>query len=845
METGITNRQATELLQRFGYNELPSAKPKTIWQTLGEVIKEPMFLLLLGCGSLYLSLGDYTEGLVLLGSILVIIFISFFQQRKTERSLEALKQLSSPRALVIREGKEIRIAGREVVPSDLVLLQEGDRVPADALLLDSTNLVLDESLLTGESVAVTKMAGSAGEEPGRVFSGTLVLRGKGRAIVTATGTATQIGKIGVSLQAIVQDSTRLQREMKMLIRNLFLAGAVISIGVVAAFYFSRGDFRESLLTGLASAMAILPEEFPVVLTVFLALGAWRLSKISVLTRKPSAIETLGSATVLCSDKTGTITQNKMKLSVLHLDGQTIQRADFATDPGKVQGLLEVLFLASLANSIDPMEKEIISEYQKYGRHAEAIKLVKEFPLDNELLAMTRLVEKENGEFTACAKGAPEAIWRLCRLPKTEIEKYAEIVQQLARSGYRVLAAAEDDAPPAKLPGGQSGFRFTFKGLVGFEDPIRPEVPGAIRQCNQAGIKVIMITGDYPATAESIAGQVGLPRPGLVLTGAELREMEQEELRERIKDTHVFARILPEQKLRIIEALKANGEIVAMTGDGVNDAPALKAADIGVAMGLKGTDVAREAASLVLLDDNFASIVRAIRSGRKIFDNLQKAMSYIIAIHIPIIGLVLLPAFFSGLPVLLLPLHIVFMELIIDPVCSVAFESEEEEKEIMQRPPRRPDELFFGWHKMAFSLVKGLLLLGMVMGVYFISIREGHTAGEVRAIAFSSLIIGNLFLILASLSTTRSFLAVLRERNTVLLTIFLAAGILLFLTIQVPWFRHIFSFEFPGYLHFIPSFAGALLLLLVLELIKWKENILLRRSYHKHNEQQDPGCQKEV
>lgn len=816
MHSGITENKASELLKRYGFNELPSAKSKSVGRIAFEVIKEPMFILLISCGSVYLLLGDYLEGISLLCSVSVIIFISFYQHRKTENSLAALRQLSSPRALVIRNGTEKRIAGREVVPEDIIVLHEGDRVPADAILLECNHLSLDESLLTGESVPVIKSE----ESENKIYSGTLVVQGKGIAKVTSTGTNTQFGIIGTSLQSIEQDSTRLQREMKTLIRNLFIGGAVISIGVIAAFYFTRGNFLNSLLTGLSAAMAILPEEFPVVLTVFLALGAWRLSKNKVLTRKPSAIETLGSATVLCSDKTGTITQNKMEMAALYCNGKTYSKQDFKSYEKNISYLIKLLFNASSNKSIDPMEKAIVSEHEKLQIPMEKFQLLKEYPLSKELFAMTRVLKSEKDKtIHIYCKGAPEVVFKLCRLSATDTDIYTKAVQEMAGKAYRVLAAAQSDWQNQELPEKQSDIHFRFAGLVAFEDPIRPEVPKAIKECNEAGIKVIMITGDYPATARCIAKQIGLQNDDNVLTGDELKSMSADDLQKKIKHTHVFARIVPEQKLQLIQALKANGEIVAMTGDGVNDAPALKAADIGVAMGMKGTDVAREASSLVLLDDNFASIVHAIHSGRRIFDNLQKAMSYILAIHIPIIGLVLLPAMFSWLPILLTPLHIVFMELIIDPVCSIAFESEQEEESIMNRPPRKPDELFFGWRKILFSFLKGLMLLVMVLTIYFLSIKEGHSENEVRAIAFSSLIIGNVFLILTSLSDTRNFFSVILEKNIAVLLISVIAFAILLLTISIPLLQDIFSFDFPGYKHFISSFIGSLILLLSLESIK--------------------------
>ena len=826
MQGGISTFEAKALLKQHGYNELPSAKPKNIWKIALEVIIEPMFLLLLACGSIYVLLGDYTEGLILLCWVFIIIFITFYQHRKTEASLEALRKLSSPRALVLRDGIQIRIAGREVVPGDILLLNEGDRVPADAIILESSYLTMDESLLTGESIPVLKQSTNENSNNiNLIFSGTLVIKGKAKAKVLSTGTTTQFGKIGLTLQSISSDKTRLQEEMKTVIRNLFFISGFISLGIFLSYYFTTGGFLQSLLNSLAAAMALLPEEFPVVLTIFVTIGAWRLSKINVLNRKPSAIETLGSATVLCSDKTGTITQNKMEIASLYTNGIVYSRHDFALNKKHITDLVDVLYHASASESIDPMEKAIITEFETLELPIKNLTLIKEYPLSNDLFVMTRIFQsptlKDN---IAYCKGSPEAIFSLCHLPKIETLNLTTIVHELAKKGLRVIGAAKCELKKEKLPKEQNEFDFQFVGLVAFEDPIRPEVPNAIKECNQAGIKVIMITGDYPETAKSIASKIGMQNIEHVLTGADLEKLGIQELKDKIKHTHIFARIIPEQKLHIIQALKANNEIVAMTGDGVNDAPAIKAADIGIAMGLRGTDVAREASSLVLLDDNFASIVKAIRSGRKIFDNLQKAMTYIIAIHIPIIGLVLIPSFFPSLPLILMPLHIVFLELIIDPICAFAFESEQEENNIMQRPPRDSEKSFFGWRHILFSILKGLFLLAIVLTVYFTAIHEGHTNEEVRAISFSALIVGNLFLILTSLSNTRSFIAVFKEKNYSVLFISFLTLIILSLTLSIPFLQNIFNFQLPGLRHFIPSFLGAFSLLIVLETIKKLKSI---------------------
>ena len=822
MNQGLSTTEAEALLKTHGYNELPSSKPKNIWRIALEVVKEPMFILLIGCGVLYLILGDYREGIILISTISIIILITFYQYQKTEKALEALRKLSAPRALVIRDGIEIRIPGREIVPNDLVVLNEGDRITADAKILNSVNLSVDESMLTGESVPVIKnTALDLSNENTQVFGGTLVVQGKGVVQVLATGTTTQMGKIGISLQNIEEKETRLQKEMKRLIGTLFGIGIFISIGVVLAFYFTRGDFIRSLLNGLAAAMSILPEEFPVVLTIFMALGAWRLSKKEVLCRKPSAIENLGAATVLCSDKTGTITQNKMEVVALYNGKEQFHKSLFQEKNEHLSDLVQAAHRASAKKSVDPMENAIGKTHEKMLLQKENHQLIKEYPLSPDLLAMTRVMEDQTeNSVSISAKGAPEAIFTLCKMDDRETAPHLTVVHQMAKQGYRVLAVAKALPANKKLPENQQGFDFQFLGLIGLEDPIRTEVPQAIKECKEAGIKVIMITGDFPATAKSIAAQIGLDSKMGMITGSELKKMSEDELKKRIKDTNLFARVVPEQKLRIVRALKANNEIVAMTGDGVNDAPALKAADIGIAMGNKGTDVAREAASIVLLDDNFASIVSAIRTGRRIFDNLQKAMSYILAIHIPIIGLVLIPAFFNTLPLLLLPLHIVFMELINDPICSIAFECEQEEKGIMNRRPRNPKEAFFGKRKIVFSLLQGLLLLAMVLVVYFYSRYQQHSEGEVRALTFSALILGNIFLIITNLSQSRGLISVLKEGNWTILSLLFTALLLLFAILFIPYLQPLFSFEFPGFKAFVYPITSSFCLLILLETIKF-------------------------
>ncbi len=651
--SGLSEAEATQKLQEDGYNEIPSAKKRSILAITFDVVKEPMFLILVACGIVYLILGDLQEALMLLGFVFMVMGITFYQERKTERTLEALRDLSSPRALVIRDGEPKRLPGREVVRGDMVIISEGDRVPADAVLLSCTNFSVDESLLTGESVAVRKVPCDApidmgcpgGDDLPFVYSGTLVVQGQGIACVRATGRHTELGKIGKALQTIDIEGTALQKETGRLVRNLAIIGLSLCIVVVVVYGLTRGDWLKGVLAGLTMAMAILPEEFPVVLTIFLALGAWRISHKQVLTRRVPTVETLGAATVLCVDKTGTLTQNRMSIDrlVVNTDSWTVSEHQKNPLPEEFHELFEVSILASRPDPFDPMEKalkELGLHYLKETEHLhDDWQMLREYPLSRELLSFAQVWQAADQRgYLVAAKGAPEAIADLCHLGEAEINQLNHQVHSLASQGLRVLGVAKAAFHSPTLPDEQHEFPFQFIGLLGFADPVRPGVPGALKECYRAGIRVIMITGDYPTTAMSIARKIGLSAKNGCITGAELEGIDDATLQKRIKTVNIFARVVPEQKLRLVNALKNNGEVVAMTGDGVNDAPALKAAHIGIAMGGRGTDVAREASALVLLDDDFSSIVQAVKLGRRIFDNLKKAMAYIFAIHVPIAGL---------------------------------------------------------------------------------------------------------------------------------------------------------------------------------------------------------------
>ncbi|MFZ4739895.1 MAG: cation-translocating P-type ATPase [Bacteroidales bacterium] len=804
---GLTTEQAKGKLQSEGANMLPSSKPKNFFSIAFGVVKEPMFILLVACGSLYLMLGDIQEGIMLLGFVFVIMGIEFYQEKKTEKALDALKDMASPRALVIRDGVEIRIAGFEVVTDDIIVLQEGDRVAADATVLQSVNLLADESLLTGEAVPVRKIDWDevlkniqpGGDDLPFVYSGSMIVQGNGIARVTSIGVHTEIGKIGKALDDVKEEPTRLNREMGSLVKKITIIAAILCVLLIIGYTLSRGSLVNGFLAGITLAMAMLPEEFPVILTIFMALGAWRMSKKKVLTRKPSAIETLGSATVLCTDKTGTLTQNKMTVTSLYngKDFLTIEKDKAFTS--EFHEIIEYGILSSQINPYDPMEKAIIRMGDIHLKGTEHIhenwEMIKEYSLSKELLAMSRVYSfKGTSEKIIATKGAPEAIFDLCHLDDENKKRLSLAVEELAEKGLRVLGVAKASIKATDLPEIQHEFMFDFIGLIGLSDPIRENVKQAVSECHTAGIRVIMITGDYPVTAKHIGVEIGLGNPDSCITGQELQEMSEDELCKKIRTTNVFARVIPEQKLKIVNALKKNNEIVAMTGDGVNDAPALKAANIGIAMGEKGTDVAREASSLVLMDDNFASIVGAIRMGRRIFDNLQKAFGYVFAIHVPIAGLSLIPILIGNFPLILWPVHIVFLELIIDPACAIIFEAEKAEKNIMNRPPKGIDDPFFGGKKILFSCLQGVGILIICLAVYFIGLYIGYNAMEVRAMTFTTLIISNIAVILTNRSWTVHIFKIISTPNNAVLWVVGCAIFFLTLILNVPFFLKLFQFQ---------------------------------------------------
>jgi Ca2+-transporting ATPase len=807
---GISESQARSILAREGENLIPSEAPKTLTKQILVILSEPMLILLIAAGVINFLLAEVLDALMLMVTVFIVLGISIYQSRRSEKALQALKELSAPTVKVIRDGAEKRISSKALVVGDLMLLSEGDRVCADAVIISSISLAADESTVTGESIPVDKNEGES------LLSGTLITRGHGTAEVSATGVKSQLGAIGKSLQEITTTRSRLQRDVDQLVRVIGVLGIITVISVVTIYGSTRNNWLEGGLAGIAAAMALIPEEFPVILTLFMAIGAWRISKEKVITRQPSSIESLGSISVLCVDKTGTITENHMTVKeISSLNNRSVLTTNLDAS-GLSADLIELIEIAALACPIrgyDPMDIAFLELSQRLKISNEADSLM-EFPVERSRLAYIH-IWKQVTQITYAAKGAPETIIKLCQLDGSKAKEITAAVHEAAGKGFRVIAVAKHVASTnSEISTNFESLKFEYLGLALLQDPIRAGVKESVAECRTAGIKTIMITGDHPNTAAAIAHEIGLDGLHLIVTGDQLDSMDDRELATQIAEVSVFARVKPEHKLRIVRALQASGHVVGMTGDGVNDAPALRAADIGIAMGGRGTDVAREAAALIITDDNYNSIVRGIKRGRATYANLQKAMSYVIAIHIPIFGLALLPIFSTNWPLILLPGLVAFHEVIIDPACSVVFEEESPDPKIMEEQPRKPDSRLFSRREIWLAATQGFSTFLALLSLFLYLNASGRSEQEVRSMIFGALMISNIFLILTNRSRSLTILQTFKNRNNRAVPWILALALgILFSLILIPPLRTLFdlgAIAFTDWLvMFIVSVPGVL------------------------------------
>lgn len=788
---GLTDEAVAASRAKHGANTLPAKARSGLLATLKDVATEPMFLLLLASCTVYVGLGQFAEAITLATALLMVAAISIYQSIRSDRALTALRELTQPRVQVRRNGQQVSIAIDELVVGDAVLVSEGERIPADGVIEEASDYSVDEATLTGESMAVAKKPGDL------LLAGTNAMSGNAWFSVSAVGGQTQLGRIGQSLATIPTEKTPLQRQIGQFVGRMAWIGFVAFVLVCGVNYARSGNWVTALLFGLTLAMSILPEEIPVAFSSFMALGAARLSRAGVLTKQPQTVESLGSATVICTDKTGTITQEGMSVSQLY-DGATdtlIPLSDVLPDTAK--SVLAYARWASETDPFDPMEKAIVAAFGTMP--ADTYPLIHEYPLAGMPPMMTHVRQSPAGEVVVAGKGAVEHILAVCHLQPAVAERIRAVTKELSVAGFRVLGVASGTYVSPTFPAEQDGFIWSFLGLIALENPPKPNAKAVMQAFADAGIRVKMITGDFPETAQAIARQVGLPNADTLLTGQQVMSMDEPTLRQQAGQTVIFARMFPEAKLRIVNALKANGEVVAMTGDGVNDGPALKAAHIGVAMGKRGTEVAKQAASLVLVNDDLSSMVAAIAEGRRIYQNLKKAIAYIVSIHIPIILTVAVPLLANWQWAnLFSPIHVIFLELVMGPTCSIAFENEPAEPGQMRKPPRqatdRPQpDAFLAGAELGRSVVQGLVMAAAVLGVYYARMQQGEPVTVVRTLTFTTLVVGNILLALVNRSFTQSVFQTLRMPNPIMTLLLGLTLALLLITLLVPGVRTLFGF----------------------------------------------------
>jgi P-type Ca2+ transporter type 2C len=791
---GLSDEEVIRSREKNGFNSLEHQDKNHFIASLIEMVKEPMILLLLLVSCTYFFMGDYADGVFMTVAIVLVSTISLYQESKSRNAIDELKKLSQPKSKVIRNGALIEIPSEEIVVGDLIQTEEGTFVPADGIIIQSNDFSVNESILTGESLSVFKNEKS---EINQVFQGTIVASGLAICQVTAIGNQTQLGKIGKSLEAIAEEKTPLQLQIGNFVKKMSIVGLVVFSTVWAMNYLNSGLFLDSLLKALTLAMSIIPEEIPVAFTTFMALGAWRLMKMGIIVKHTKTVETLGSATVICTDKTGTITQNKMSLAQLYLfSSDKIVHPKEPLSEDELE-LLSISMWASEPIPFDGMEIALHDAYAKFTILDERpnYKLIHEYPLGGNPPMMTHIFENQKGTRIIAVKGAPEAIIASCKLSAAEIQKINRAIESMSKEGFRVLGVGISPFSEKDFPKTQQEFLFDFKGIVAFYDPPKENIKTVFDAFYNAGIQVKIVTGDNATTTSTIAKQIGFRNPENTLNGDELMTMDEATLKEKVMDTTIFTRMFPEAKLKIIEALKANNQIVAMTGDGVNDGPALKSAHIGIAMGKKGTEIAKQAANLILIDDDLSKMTDAIAMGRKIYINLKKAIQYIISIHIPIVLIVFIPLVLGWIyPNIFSPVHIIFLEIIMGPTCSIIYENEPMESNLMLQKPRPLTNTFFNLKEITISLIQGLAITLGLLFVYQYCILENGSEKVTRTVVFLTLIASNIFLTLTNRSFFYSIFTTIRYQNNLVFVIIGLTVAMTSLLLFVPIFMHFFLFD---------------------------------------------------
>lgn len=793
---GLSDTQVSQSRNQHGNNSIEMREDRLLRHILKEVVLQPMFILLLAACIIYFFVEQYLNGIIMLVSIFIVAGISLYQEYRSQNAIHALKKLSAPKSNVLRNGIAVQIPTEELVVDDMLLLEEGEVIAADGLILSANDFSINESILTGESFPVYKTTGKNNS----VYKGTLVTSGSAMVKVQAVGNKTMFGKIGLSLQKITVVKTPLQNQISSFVRNMVWAGAIAFVIVIGYTYYESGNFVQSFLHGLTLAMSVLPEEIPVAFSTFQAFGAFRLLRNNIIVKQPQYVETLGSATVICTDKTGTLTQNKMSIEYLY-DAVTKKSLHCNNTVGLPPTLIEYAMWSSENKPFDQMEKTIHALYEKTAvtDRRQQFKQVHEYPVSGKPPIMTHIFKNEAGEIIIAAKGAPEAILKRSNLSVSELKKIEEQSLSYARQGYRVLGVGKGIWPAVttldkekKWPISQEEFVFEFLGLIAFHDPPKPNISKTIKTFYDAGINVKMITGDYAETALAIAHQIQLNNDKKVLTGEEVLHLNTEELKQKVKEINIFARMFPEAKLKVIDALKENGEVVAMTGDGVNDAPALKAAHIGIAMGKRGSEVAKNAASLILIDDDLGHMTNAIALGRKIYDNLKKAIRYIVSIHIPIILIVTIPLLFSWkFTEIFSPVHVIFLELIMGPTCSIIYENEPMEPGTMLRVPRDRLSTFLSAQQLKTSIAQGLIITAGCLGIGYYFLQQEHSEAMVRTLIFITLLFCNIFLTFINRSFQYSIFKTIRYKNYLILLITGITVLFIVCLLYIPFVRQLF------------------------------------------------------